>query len=120
MNKTPLSDRGCIALKEYGGLTFELAADEWVPLVLGRASADGVVGDDVAEGVGAADAHAGVLALAADAGAVLGALAVGDTLRPAVGRVVDEARLARADAGAGHHTLATVGTALLVAARIGL
>ncbi len=77
--------------------------------------------DDLAERVCPADSLAGLHALpAGSAGQVQRAVAVLQALRPAVGRVADEALLARADAGAVHHLLHAVGAALVVAARIRL
>jgi len=68
--------------------------------------------------VGSANTDAGIDALLAYASFVLGTFAVGDAFWSAVGRMVDETRLAGTDAGAVDGTETAVGTALLSAARL--
>ena len=91
---------------------------ERVTLESGRAPADGVVGHHGADGVGAAGVDARIHTLLSDAGSVPGALAVVDTLWPAVGRLAEVVGLAAAHAGAVDHALPAVGAAVAVGARI--
>ena len=74
--------------------------------------------DDSTLRVEAAHTRAGVDTVLVDAGEAGDAVAVDDTLWPAVGRGAYIARLARAYAGAAAHTLLAVGAAGVLAARV--
>ena len=94
------------------------ALEERVPLVSSRTGTDGVMSDDLTGGSQATPAQARVLAGGGQTGEVRGAVRGEDTLGPAVRGEPEVAREAGADTAGPLLPLVTVGTAVVVTARL--
>lgn len=80
----------------FGNISYHLASEERIAGMATDASAHGSMVDDVALGIRATHAWAGIAALLIEASQVGGALRVGNTFRPAVGRSADKSGQAAA------------------------